>query len=175
MHLLPSLTLKPLNLPFQDVKKALIDCCFLLLFLLLLGCISTHAPFPSSNIFQLAFDVTILETSMLEICVNGLRGKDMFHTSTASSPSKPTERFLMPRPLFLGAISNSKSPKPLIETNTKERQYDVRFQLILHYVERLKRKNKKISTTSEMLKRANYNKAMARRDACRRWNNPSKV
>ena len=69
---------------------------------------------------------------MLEICVIGLRGKDMLRTSTVSSPSKPTERFLMSRPQFIGAISNFKSPKPQIETNTKERQYDVRFQLILH-------------------------------------------
>ena len=121
MHLLSSFTLKPLTLPFQDVRKALVDYCFLLFFLILLGCISTQAPFPTSNIFQLAFAVTILETSMLEICVIDLRGKDMFRTSTTSSPSKPTECFLMPRPLFLGAISDSKSNTPLIETNTKER------------------------------------------------------
>ena len=49
---------------------------------------------------------------MLEIRVTGLYGKDMFRTSTMPSPSKPTERFLMPRSLFMGAISNFKSNTP---------------------------------------------------------------
>ena len=107
----------------------------LLLFTHLLASLGLHQYLGSFSHFE-HFPTSIccynIVNSMLEICVIGLHGKDMFCTSTAFSPSKPTEHFLMPRPLFLGAILDSKSPKPLIETNTKETWYDVRFQLNLH-------------------------------------------
>lgn len=69
--------LKSRTLPFHDAKKIF----FVWGLFLLLGCMSTHAPFETLNLSQVPSVLIVLEFSTEEIEEAGQRGKDVWYTS----------------------------------------------------------------------------------------------